>query len=178
MARPIQDKADFAAECWAYQWVCLFARDPRKASEYVGRLNSTLGLVRIMADGAASAGAVVNQHFPEVFLGDGLIISCLIKRLTDRQREWLFRHYVDRWYVMRLQEGRDKEQQFECVRLAHPVRQKVMASRMGISEDRYYEHRRLVKLRIFEALPDDGLPPQVKSSGIGNGQAVAFGQVR
>lgn len=177
MARPAQDKADFAAEAWAYQWVCLFARDPRKASEYVGRLNSTLGLVRIMADGAGSTGAVVSQHFPEVFLGDGLIVSCLIKRLSDRQREWLFRHYVDRWYVMRLQQGRDKEQRFECVKLTHPVRQKLMAARMGISEDRYYEHRRLVKLRIFEALPADDLPPQVKTGGIRTGEAVHFEQV-
>lgn len=161
MARPVPDAADFAAEAWAHQWISLFARDPQKASEYIGRLSCTLGVVKIMADGAAS-GSVVSQSFPEVFLGDGLVISCLIKRLPDRHREWLFRHYVDRRYVLRLKQGRDKEQQFEPVRLTHPVRQKVMAARMGLGEDRYYELRRLVKRRIFDAI-EPFETPQVKS---------------
>jgi len=159
VARWHPDQADLAAEAWAYQWVALFAREPRKATEYVGRLSCTLGLVRIMADGAASGGAVVNQQFPEVFLGDGLVISCLIKQLTDRQREWLFRHYVDRWYVMRVKKGRDSENDFECVRLPRPMKQVVMAERMGINLARYYQHREAVKARIFDALDT----PRIKS---------------
>jgi hypothetical protein len=165
MARPVPDAADHLAEVWASQWISLYARDPQKASEYIGRLSCTLGVVKIMADGAAS-GSAVTQSFPEVFLGDGLLVSCLMKHMPERHREWLFRNYVDRWYVLRLKKGRDMEQQFEPLRLRNPVRQKVMASRMGISEDRYYELRGLVKRKLFEAIGQTPYTPQVKTGCI------------
>ena len=152
MAEPKQDTVDFACEAWAHQWVSLFARDPRKASEYLGRLNCTLGEVRVMADGAAS-GTVVTQSFPEVFLGEGLVISCLSKWMTERDREMLFRHYADRWYVTRPAKGGHGG--IEAIRLRYPVKQEVMAHRMKISLSSYHKRRDILKSFVRCALASD-----------------------
>lgn len=149
MARWKQDPIDFACEAWAYQWCALFARDPRKASEHLGRVGSTLGLVKLMGDGASS-GTVVEQGFPEVFLGDGLMVACAIKYLRDYDRTMLFRHYIDRWYVQCPAQRR--EHGIEVVKLRYPVKQSTLASRMGISVSSYHLRRDRAKACVGVAL--------------------------
>jgi hypothetical protein len=146
LARWEPDKVDFMCDSWAYQWVSLFARDPRKASETVGRLASTLGLVRVMGDGAGSTGTIA-QVYPEVFLGDGLLVACLIKTMTERQREWLFVHYVYRWFGLRDVDVNGKTMT-EIVRRGRPIKQAIAAEDMQISLARYLEIREIVKRRI------------------------------
>jgi hypothetical protein len=150
MARWEQDAVDFACEAWAYQWVSLYARDPRKASEYVGRLASTLGLVRTMGDGAGATGTVA-QVYPEVFLGDGLLVSCVMKSMTERQREWMFVHYVYRWFALRDVEVNGKVLS-EVVRRGRPIKQLVATEEMHISLARYFVIRDAAKRRVRDAL--------------------------
>lgn len=102
MGHPRTDAVDLACEAWAYQWVNLFARVPLKASEQLGRVGSTLDLIKIMHDGAGGSSGFVTQFFPDVFLGDGLVIACALKFMSDRDREILWVHYVDRWYYLRV----------------------------------------------------------------------------
>jgi hypothetical protein len=146
MARWEPDAVDWMCDTWAHQWVGNFWRDPKTASEYIGRLSCTLGAVRIMADGAAS-GTVVDTHYPEVFIGEALLVSALSKTLTEQQRAWLWMHYVRRWYALRLVKG-GREQQFEPVRLNRPMKQASVADEMGISERRYYDLRERVKTKL------------------------------
>jgi hypothetical protein len=145
MGQPVSDEVDRFCDAWAYQWVSLFARDPIKASEYLGRQNCTLGSVKQMGDGAG-AGTVVAQSFPEVFLGEGLIVSCLTKLMTEGEREILFRHYADRWYATRRAKG--EHGTIEIVRMGRPVKQEVMAMRMSISPSLYYRRRDRMKAFI------------------------------
>ena len=151
MPRWQPDKADWAADCWAEQWVSRYARDPRTARETLGPLRCTLGRVRIMGDGAAS-GTVVTQHFPEGFLGDGLVVHRLTHELTEQQRAWLWHHYVGRWYALRLKKWTHSEQVFEPVRLHRPVKQLVAAEELCIGLPRYYQIRERVKILITAAL--------------------------
>lgn len=101
MARWQQDAVDFACEAWAWQWINLFARLPLKASEQLGRIGSTLDLVKVMGDGAGSGG-IVMQVYPECFLGDGLVVACAMRQMRERDRDILWRHYVDRWFFARV----------------------------------------------------------------------------
>lgn len=101
MSRWQQDAVDFACEAWAWQWINLFARLPLKSSEMVGRIGSTLELVKVLGDGAGGGGNAV-QVYPECFLGDGLVVACALQTMRERDRELLWRHYVDRWYVARV----------------------------------------------------------------------------
>lgn len=102
MARWQQDAVDFACESWAWQWVNLFARLPLKASEQIGRIGSTLDLVKVLRDGAGSGSAIAMQVYPECFLGDGLVVACAMRQMRERDRDILWRHYVDRWFFARV----------------------------------------------------------------------------
>jgi hypothetical protein len=149
MARWKQDEVDVACEAWAFQWCALFARDPRKASEHLGRVGSTLSLVKMMGDGASSS-TVVEQGFPEVFLGVGLVVSCIIKHLNESDREMLFRHYIDRWYAQRPVPG--LERSIEVVKLRYPIKQTIIAQRMGVSVATYHQRRDRAKACVATAL--------------------------
>jgi hypothetical protein len=146
MARWEQDSVDFACESWAYQWASMYARSPRKASEYVGRLSCTLGLVRIMGDGAASGGSF-QQVFPEGFLGDGLVVACAMKTMTERQREWMYIHYVYRWFYLKEIAG-----ELEPVRRGRPLKQIIATEEMHINLARYFQIRDAAKRIIRDAL--------------------------
>lgn len=160
MSRWRQDAVDVPCEVWAFQWCALFARDPRKASEHLGRVGSTLNLVRVMGDGASS-GTVVEQGFPEVFLGDGLVIACVMKHLAAMDREMLFRHYVDRWYVQRPVPRFDNA--VEVIKLRYPVKQDAIAHRMGISLTTYHRRRDRAKACVSVALGLSGDHSALKS---------------
>lgn len=158
------DAVDYVCEAWAHQWVQLFGNDPTRASQYLGRVASTLGLPF-----AGSGGAV--QTFPEGFLGDGLLVACALKTMREVHREILWRHYVDRWYYVRritekgifehtsLQaiqhQGAtlqvyevDKTrptQQLVIEKRSRPMKQQIMAHRMGVSRAEYYHRRDAAK---------------------------------
>ena len=152
MARWEQDATDFACEAWAYQWMSLFGRDPRKASEYLGRLSCTLSLVTLLHDGAGG-GTLIAQEFPEGFLGDALLVNVVIKLMPESDRETIWRHYVERWYFLR--PVYDKKKQLtgcDPVRLIRPVKQGVIASRMGVSRAEYHSRRDRAKSFIRGAL--------------------------
>lgn len=152
MARWEQDSVDFACEAWSYQWMCLFGRDPRKASEYVGRLACTLSLVTILHDGAGG-GTKVTQEFPEGFLGEALLVNVVLKRMPEADREMIWRHYVERWYV--LVPVRDRKGGVvgcDPVRRIRPVKQGVISARMGVSRAEYHSRRDRAKSFVRGAL--------------------------
>jgi hypothetical protein len=162
MARWQQDAVDFACEAWAYQWVGLFGREPRKASEYLGRLASTLNMVKILQDGASS-GTAVGQQFPEGFLGEGLLVNCVLKYMPEGEREIIWRHYVERWYVVRgTLDAAKKTVTYEPVRLSRPMKQGLIAERMGISPAEYYSRRDTAKSFIRGALAGDAVTLDTK----------------
>lgn len=172
MSRWRKDAVDFACEAWAFQWIALFGREPRKASEYLGRLGSTLSLVRIMQDGAGS-GTAVGQQFPEGFLGEGLLVSVVLKHMPASEREMVWRHYVERWYVIRAVPSIvAKVPEFEPVRLIRPLKQVTIAERMGISQAEYYSRRDTAKSFIRGALAGDLESLETKSSARARGSAV------
>jgi hypothetical protein len=177
MSRWQQDAVDFACEAWAYQWVSLFGREPRKASEYLGRLACTLSLVRVLADGAGS-GTVVEQHYPEGFLGEGLLVNSVIKRMPEAERELLWRHYVDRWYILRAVRTKSREVAgYEPLRLLRPVKQGLIAQRMGISRSEYHRRRDVARSFVRGALAGE----KCRDSKVGArepGILLDFGQVQ
>ena len=178
MSRWQQDAVDFACEAWAYQWVALFGRDPRKASEYLGSLASTLGLVRVMQDGSGS-GTVVGQHFPEGFLGTGLLVSVVLKHMPEPDREMIWRHYVDRWYVMLAMPSKvEKAPTFEPVKLIRPVKQGTIAYRMGIARSEYHRRRDNAKSFIRGALAGSEKVRDSKVSARDPGEDVCSAQVQ
>lgn len=154
MARWEQDNVDFACNAWAFQWVGHFMRDPKTAREMFGPVGSTLNLQRILT-GDIRSGAFVSQQFPEVFMGAGLIVACVLKTLSDRQREVIFRHYVERWWVLKPRNlPSDRTPVYEPFQLYRPVKQAIVAERMGVSAARYYALRDEAKRRIEPHLPE------------------------
>lgn len=184
MSRWQQDAVDFACEAWASQWINLFARQPIKGSELLGRVGSTLDLVKVMGDGAGAAGNLM-QIYPECFMGMGLVVACTLKTMSDRQREIVWRHYVDRWYFVRIVPVKtpDDREIYEhttveprahpksgavmMVRIVdrqrpkthalierrwRPVKQEIVAERMGISKARYYQLRDRAKARLMKVV--------------------------
>lgn len=160
MARWQQDAVDFACEAWAWQWVALFGRSPQKSSETLGRLASTLNLHRILTADMNSSGAFVEQAFPEVFMGQGLVVACAMRELLhDRAREVIFRHYVDRWYVLKPRlVPSDRVPVLEPFHLRRPIKQEIIAGRMGVSAARYYQLRDAAKKRL-DPLVNSAAPP-------------------
>ncbi len=178
MARWEQDAVDFACEAWAYQWMALFGRDPRKASEYLGRLSCTLSLVTLLHDGAGGGGTLITQQFPEGFLGDGLLVNIVIKRMPESDREMIWRHYVERWYFLKpVYDVKKNLIGCDPARLIRPVKQGVIAARMGVSRSEYHSRRDQAKSFIRGALAGaECLDTKVGARD--PAFSVAFGQVR
>lgn len=172
------DSVDFACEAWAFQWVELFAREPATASQYLGRLSCTLDLVKTLHDGAGASSGTISQAFPEGFLGEGLLVACILQRMEERDREMLWRHYVERWFItrqapvitpdgklrhtqttleprtwaesgittyVRAVDRSKHEKQLVIERRSRPIKQQVMAERMGISRSDYHTRRDRMK---------------------------------
>ena len=123
-----EDAVDRACGSWAYQWVRAFANPPSSAGQMVGPLNCTLGRVRELHDGASSTTESA-RSWPEVFIGEGLLVAIALKAMSELSRQVIFRHYVERWYV---------GQGANWVRRARPIKQLVIAERLGISLSHYY----------------------------------------
>jgi hypothetical protein len=73
---------------------------PLQAREYIGAIRSTLGQRRDLHAGARSPGRV-EQHFPEVYVGDIATVNAAYWRMPPVLKETMDWHYV-------LQEPRSK----------------------------------------------------------------------
>jgi hypothetical protein len=135
-----EDEVDVAAEAWAFQWVQAFGKAPDRASRYIGPLGSTLGRVRELHDGASS-NTTRDRHFPEVFMGSGLVVAIALKAMTESSRELVRFHYVVRWYEPTTWD-----------RLKRPMKQQLVANRMGVSLAEYYHRRDTAKACIRTVL--------------------------
>lgn len=143
MPRWNEDEVDVACTAWAWQWVQHFARSPEIASHHVGPVGSTLGRVRQMGDGAASRTGYTRE-FPEVFLGQGLLVATTLKTLPASKREIIWQHYVGRCYDPATWRP-----------LRRPTKQHLIAERLGISLAAYYQRRDSAKACIQTALTLD-----------------------
>lgn len=146
MARWPEDDVDCACKEWAHQWVSAFAKAPDRASRAIGPLGCTLGRVIERHDGAASS-TERDRHWPEVFTGYGLCVSIILKAMSDSSRDIIFAHYVARWY-----DGQFAKQQ-------RPVKQRVIAERLGLSLPEYYSRRDTAKscIRVGLSLDSNAL---------------------
>lgn len=140
MPRWVRDDIDDACESWAFQWVQSFGKAPDRASRYIGPLGSTLGRVLQLHDGASS-NTTRDQHLPEVFLGQGLIVAIALKAMSERSRELIHRHYVARWY-----------EPGTWARRSRPVKQAIIAADLGVSPAEYYRRRDCAKQCIAVVL--------------------------
>jgi hypothetical protein len=153
MARWTHDAADLACEAWAFQWCCLFRREPERAKEYLGALRSTLGNVPSLRDGDLKAGKRLvlhagarsegqfEQHFPEVFLGYGLVVAVALKYAEWYEREVIYRHYLEARYDM-----------YTGQPLKRWSPRKVLAARLGVNPATYANHLNVGKGWINSAL--------------------------
>ena len=143
MARWHEDDVDCACQSWAYQWVQAFGKDPDRASRFVGPLGCTLGRVRGLHDGAAS-NTDRDRHFPEVCLGQGLIVAIALKCMSLTSQEIIGYHYIARCYDPTTWSA-----------FKRPMKQGLVAERMGISRAEYYQRRDTAKACIRTALSLD-----------------------
>ena len=168
MPRWRDDDVDVAAKAWADLWVRNFARAPDRSSATVGPLGSTLGRVRELHDGASS-NTSRDRHFPEVFTGEALLVAIALKAMSEGQRMIVHAHYIGRWYNAH-----------SWARLERPVKQAVMADRLGLSLPTYHTRRDTAKSCIRVVLNLDSevlalapsfllLSAQVASFPSGNG---------
>ena len=134
MARWPQDDVDVACESWAFQWVQHFGRDPDRAARYVGATKCTLGRIRELHDGAASRTESHSQHWPEVFLGQALLVNLALGAMSLASRRITWAHYVARCYDATT-----------WARRPRPTKQSIIASDLGVSLAEYYTRRDVAK---------------------------------
>jgi hypothetical protein len=154
-AGPAEDAIDLAAHEWAAQWVAAYANGD---GGQVGALTCTLA-------GLTPSRTPPAQHWPEVYRHAGLKVARALHSLLPADRQFLFQHYVERWYEPdpRLRRYR---------RRRRPVPQRAMASLMGLTHLRYLRRRDRLKRRLATWL----WPPQRKTC-IATSKRVLFGQV-
>jgi hypothetical protein len=140
-----EDDVDRACNTWAYQWVRAFARPP-EPGQTIGQLNCTLGRVRELHDGASSTTESC-QQWPEVFLGEGLLVAIALKAMSERSRDVIFQHYVVRWFEYREEKG--------WVRRSRPRKQVQVAHAMKCGLSRYYVLRDTAKSCVSVVLSLD-----------------------
>lgn len=160
MARWRQDDVDLACEAWATQWVDNFGRAPDRAGRAIGPLGCTLGRVRELHDGASSSTSR-DRHWPEVFLGQGLVVAIALKAMAEMQRLVMWHHYVGRCY-----------DQASWARLPRPTKQVVIAHRLGIGLSEYYHRRDTAKACVRVALcVDTKVLASARAQAVQGGQA-------
>lgn len=154
MARWHKDKVDVACEAWAYQWAQNYGRDPDRAGRVVGPIGCTLGRVRELYDGAAS-NAGHARTWPEVFLGQGLLVAIALHAMTASSREITWAHYVGRVYDPTSWQPRKR-----------PLKQRFVAEQLGLPLSVYYLRRNTAKacVRTVLCLDSKALPSHPLSS--------------
>lgn len=161
MARWHEDDVDRACASWAHQWVEGFGKSPDRASRSVGPLGCTLGRVRELHDGASS-NTGRDRAWPEVFLGQGLLVAIALQAMTLGSREIVWAHYVGRVY-----------NPVTWAPLKRPLKQRLVAERLGVSLAEYYHRRDTAKSCVRTVLCLDtivlastpGLTVQVTQAG-------------
>jgi hypothetical protein len=91
-------KGHDATDLLCYRWAdtrrqLLGLTNPRLAKDYLGALRSTLGNVQRLGDGASSHTAR-EQHFPEVYEGDALLVNLAVKQMPAQLRPFMDLHYT------------------------------------------------------------------------------------
>jgi hypothetical protein len=140
VARWQTDDVDVACEAWAYQWVHAFAKSPDRASRAIGPLGCTLGRVMERHDGASS-NTEHDRHWPEVFLGQGLIVAIALRVMSASSRELIGAHYIWRCYNPETWKA-----------FKRPMKQSAVAHQLGVSLAEYYHRRDTAKACIRVAL--------------------------
>jgi hypothetical protein len=163
MARWHQDDVDVACEAWAYQWVQNYARTPDRAGRTVGPLGCTLGRVMERHDGAAS-NTEHDRTWPEVFLGQGLLVAVALHAMSAGGREITWAHYVGRVYDPTTWQP-----------MKRPIKQRFMADRLGLPLSVYYTRRDTAKACIRTVLclglsPDSKLGASTPGLGVCSAQ--------
>ena len=91
-------KGHDATDLLCYSWAAtrrqlLGLTNPRTQREFVGAIRSTLGNVQRHHDGAGSFTAR-EQHFPEVYEGDALLVNLAFKRMPPQLAPYMDLHYT------------------------------------------------------------------------------------
>lgn len=96
MGRRREDSIDLACKQWAAERRRVLGIDePRRSREFLGALRSTLGQRRDLHAGSTSVGRV-EQHFPEVYVGDALAVHRAYRAMRPELKATLDVHYVAR----------------------------------------------------------------------------------
>lgn len=96
MGRRGRDLIDLACERWAATKKELFGLTaPIRSSEYLGAVRCTLGQQRDLHAGSTSVGRV-DQHWPEVFTGDALLVNRAYHAMGPDLKRVLEVHYLTR----------------------------------------------------------------------------------
>ena len=143
MARWREDDVDVACTIWAHQWVAAFGHAPDRGGRTIGPLNCTLGRVLERHDGAAS-GTEHARRWPEVFLGQGLVVALALHAMTLSSRQIIAAHYLWRWHDT-----------VTWKRRSRPVKQRLVAHHLGLSAAEYYHRRDTAKSCIRVAMSID-----------------------
>lgn len=125
-----RDAIDALCDQWAVvRRELIGLRDPVHSSDYLGAVRSTLGQRRDLHAGSRSAGRV-EQHFPEVYLGDALAVNRAFQAMSPTLREIMDWHYT----------------------LTHPRAKGLRADLMGVSLRVYWERVNRAKCFVEGAL--------------------------
>jgi hypothetical protein len=96
MGRRRTDSIDLACREWARERRRILGLDDfTTAREMIGALRSTLGQRRDLHAGATSTGRV-EQHFPEVYVGEALEVHRAYRAMRPELKDVLDVHYVAR----------------------------------------------------------------------------------
>jgi hypothetical protein len=82
----------------------------------------------------ASSNTERDRAWPEVFLGQGLYVAIALKAMTLGSREIIWAHYVGRVYNPET-----------WAPLKRPLKQRLVAERLGVSLAEYYHRRDTAK---------------------------------
>jgi hypothetical protein len=93
MGRRREDSIDLLCKAWGRERRLVFGLDePQRASQFLGALRSTLGQRRDLHAGARSNK--LEQHFPEVYLGEALAVHHAYLRMRIELKVVMDAHYV------------------------------------------------------------------------------------
>lgn len=87
-----KDEVDLWCEQWASQRRKILGISPLEPKDRVGKLTSTLGAVREEGEGASQGTST--QKFPEVYIGDALLVNLAWKSMESAWRHTMEAHYV------------------------------------------------------------------------------------
>ena len=99
--------------------------NPRQSRDFLGAVRCAIGNVKDFRDGAGSR-TQREQHFPEVYTGDAMLVNNAFKRMPPALRTMMDAHYV-------IDTPRDK---------------RVRADLMGISAKKYWDGVRAAEVYV------------------------------